>query len=70
MAVNNDSNILHRSNLDTLKHIQTLAKEAIENSNAYTRLYDYCLENNISPGGSADLLSVSLLLHFVKTEYL
>ena len=28
------------------------------------------LAKNISPGGSADLLSVSLLLHFVKTEYL
>jgi len=70
MAVNNDSNILHRSNLDTLKHIQTLAKKAIEDSDAYTRLCDYCLEKNISPGGSADLLSVSLLLHFVKTEYL
>ena len=70
MAINNDSNILHRSNLETLKKVQKLAKESIENSNAYTRLCEFCLEKNISPGGSADLLSVSLLLHFVKTEYL
>jgi len=68
MAVNNDSNILHRSNLETLKHIQTLAKEAIDNNIAYTQLNEYCLAKNISPGGSADLLSVALLLHFVKTE--
>jgi len=68
IAVNNDSNILHRSNLETLIHIQTLARNAIENSKAYTHLYDYCLAKNISPGGSADLLSVSLLLHFVKTQ--
>jgi len=68
MTVNNDSNILHRSNLETLTHIQKLAKEAIDNSKAYTHLYEYCLAKNISPGGSADLLSVSLLLHFVKTE--
>ena len=70
MTVNNDSNILHRSNLETLTHIQKLAEEAIDNSKAYTHLYEYCLAKNISPGGSADLLSVSLLLHFVKTEYL
>ncbi len=70
MAVNNDSNILHRSNLETLTHVQTLAKETIDNNIAYTQLNDYCLAKNISPGGSADLLSVSLLLHFVKTELL
>jgi len=70
MAVNNDSNILHRSNLETLIDIQTLAKEAIDNNIAYTQLNEYCLAKNISPGGSADLLSVALLLHFVKNEKL
>lgn len=68
MTVNNDSNILYRSNLETLTHIQKLAKEAIENSNGYTQLCNFCISKNISPGGSADLLSVALLLHFVKTE--
>jgi len=68
IAVNNDSNILHRSNLETLIHIQTLAKEAIDNHIAYSQLNEYCLAKNISPGGSADLLSVALLLHFVKNE--
>jgi holo-ACP synthase/triphosphoribosyl-dephospho-CoA synthase len=68
MAVNNDSNILHRSNLETLIHIQTLAKKAIANNIAYAQLNEYCLAKNISPGGSADLLSVALLLHFVKNE--
>ena len=70
MAVNNDSNILHRSNLDTLIHLQTLAKESINNNIAYKQLNEYCLAKNISPGGSADLLSVALLLHFVKNEKL
>tara|TARA_R110001583_G_scaffold35585_1_gene118182 strand:+ start:29071 stop:30453 length:1383 start_codon:yes stop_codon:yes gene_type:complete len=70
MSVNNDSNILYRSNLETLKQIQTLAQEAIKSKKNYDRLCEYCLEKNISPGGSADLLSVSLLLHFVKTELL
>jgi triphosphoribosyl-dephospho-CoA synthetase len=70
MAVNNDSNILHRSNLETLIHIQTLAKKAIDSKIAYTQLNEFCLAKNISPGGSADLLSVALLLHFVKNEKL
>lgn len=70
MSVNNDSNILYRSNLDTLKQFQKLAKEAINNKNAYHKLCDFCIEKKISPGGSADLLSVSLLLYFVKTEQL
>ncbi|PCH54351.1 MAG: hypothetical protein COC22_00360 [Flavobacteriaceae bacterium] len=68
MTVNNDSNILHRSNLKTLIQIQTLAKKAVNNNVAYTQLSEYCLAKKISPGGSADLLSVALLLHFVKNE--
>ncbi len=70
ISVNNDSNILHRSNLDTLKEFQKLAKEAINNKNLYQKLCNFCIEKNISPGGSADLLSVSLLLYFVKTTQL
>jgi len=70
MTVNNDSNILYRSNLETLKEFQILAQKAIDNNDAYTELCKFCLTNNISPGGSADLLSVALLLHFVKTEQL
>ena len=70
MSVNNDSNILYRSDFETLKQIQTLAQKAIKSNINYNKLCEYCLEKNISPGGSADLLSVSLLLHFVKTELL
>ncbi len=68
MMVNNDSNILYRSNLETLNQFKNLAQKAIENKDAYTELCKFCLAKNISPGGSADLLSVALLLHFVKTE--
>lgn len=68
MMVNNDSNILYRSNLETLNQFKNLAKKAIENKDAYIELCKFCLAKNISPGGSADLLSVALLLHFVKTE--
>jgi len=70
MSVNNDSNILYRSNLETLEEFQKLAKKAINNNTTYQKLCDFCIEKKISPGGSADLLSVSLLLYFVKTAQL
>jgi len=66
MTVNNDTNILYRSNLETLNHIKKTAKQAISDQNIYKKLYDFCKTNKISPGGSADLLAVSLLLHFIK----
>lgn len=70
MALNNDSNILYRSNFEALTQIKKLAKNAIHSKKSYIELCNYCKNNNISPGGSADLLSVSLLIHFVKTAQL
>ena len=69
MTINNDSNILFRSDLDTLNHIKELAKESISDLKAYDLLCDFCTKNRLSPGGSADLLAVSLFIHFIKTEY-
>ncbi len=69
MTINNDTNILYRSDLDTLNHIKELANRSLSNKSGYNQLYEFCKTNNLSPGGSADLLAVSLLLHFIKTEY-
>jgi len=69
MTINNDTNILYRSDLDTLNHIKELANRSSSNKSGYNQLYEFCKTNNLSPGGSADLLAVSLLLHFIKTEY-
>ena len=62
--------LLHGNVTGRIMAAQTLAKEAINNNIAYKQLNEYCLVKNISPGGSADLLSVALLLHFVKNEKL
>lgn len=70
MALNNDSNILYRSNIGSLTKVKQLANNAIDSEKSYIELCNYCKENNISPGGSADLLSVSLLIHFVKNAQL
>ena len=69
MAKNNDTNILFRSDLDTLKHIKELANRSVSDPKTYDLLADFCTKNRLSPGGSADLLAVSLFLHFIKTEY-
>ncbi len=68
MSVNNDSNILYRSNLKTLEEVKKLAQESINNHRIYEKLCKYCLKHNISPGGSADLLALSLFIHFVSNE--
>ncbi len=65
MSENNDTNILYRSDVDVLNNIKNSAKIAIENVAEYEKLCEYCALKNISPGGSADLLAVSLLIHFI-----
>lgn len=67
MSQNNDTNILYRSNLETLNFVKKSAKKAVKNIEEFKNLCEYCKVKNISPGGSADLLAVSLLIHFAKT---
>lgn len=69
MSENNDTNILYRSDLDVLNNIKNTAKIAENNVVGYEKLCEYCAEKNISPGGSADLLAVSLLIHFIIDYY-
>lgn len=69
MAQNEDTNIIYRSNLQVLQELQSLAHQAIDSSVAYEALCDFCESNKISPGGSADLLALSLLVHFVNINY-
>ena len=74
MAELEDSTILHRHNFEVLKEVQERAREIIEKGGAYTPLgKSLCteteiefIERNISPGGSADLLAVTLFLHNIS----
>lgn len=74
MAHTEDSNILGRHNMDTLKYAQNRAKEAIslggylsEEGRLYVEDMDRdFIEKNISPGGSADLLAVTLMIYFLE----
>jgi len=63
-ANNNDTNILFRSNPEVLSTFKSLSRAALEDFNPtnYSALIDVCKQENISPGGSADLLAVSIFV--------
>lgn len=74
MANTEDSNILGRHNLKTLQYTKETAKKALSLGGYFTpkgktfvEEMDKCfIEKNISPGGSADLIAVTLLLYFIE----
>lgn len=67
-ANSDDTNILHRSNPSVLSEFKKLCKEALENFNQlnYSKVIDFCKNKKISPGGSADLLAVTIFVWLVK----
>jgi triphosphoribosyl-dephospho-CoA synthase len=70
-----DSNILHRHSMDTLKEVQQKATHIIslggmttESGKAAIETLDKeFIERHISPGGSADLLAVTVFFNSVQT---
>ncbi len=66
-SVNNDTNILYRRGPDVLTTFQNLCKHALENFNEdnYSEVICFCKNENISPGGSADLLAVTIFVWLV-----
>jgi len=69
-ANNSDTNILYRGGTHALSVFQSLCKTALENFNDqnYSAVFDYCNKENISPGGSADLLAVTIFVWSMMNE--
>ncbi|MGH4120618.1 triphosphoribosyl-dephospho-CoA synthase CitG [Clostridium sp.] len=71
-----DSNVLHRHSMETLKEVQQKATNIISLGGMTTKIGKDAIENldsefikqNISPGGSADLLAVTVFFNLVE-EY-
>ena len=59
---NMDTNILYRGGQDVLRNFQKLCKAALENftDSNYLEVEEFCRNEYISPGGSADLLALSI----------
>ncbi len=76
MANNNDTNILYRGGEEKLKGVKDLSSAFLnlvnkdEKMAQYDLLMKYCEKEKISPGGSADLLALTILLYFVEQEFI
>ena len=66
-SCNNDTNILYRRGTEVLSAFQGLCKKAAENFSEanYSKVIEFCKSENISPGGSADLLALSIFIWLV-----
>ena len=65
MAVNQDSNLVSRGGMDGLRYVQGYAKALLANGwdrKALIEMDAALIARNLSPGGSADLLSVGWVL--------
>ena len=76
ISILDDTNIVNRTNFETLKEIQILCKNLYEENvkslskekirNEMSKLNDIFIEKNISAGGSADLLILTIFIYLIK----
>lgn len=68
-----DTNMISRSNVTVQRQTSAMLQELLEkdpypDEATLCRLDDAFIEQNLSPGGSADLLALCYMLHFFKEE--
>ena len=74
MTVTEDINILGRHGIDKLEYVKSEAKQALALGGMFTeegkqKIFEMDKEficRNISPGGSADLLAITLMFYFIE----
>lgn len=71
-----DSNVIHRANYETMLRVQEEIKGFFTKEPNTQEKLDYVrqldqsfIQENISPGGSADLLALTYFLHFYETDW-
>ena len=72
MAELDDSNIVHRSDIDTLQEVKRRAQALLESpgadlENNLSLLNSEFIARNLSPGGAADMLALTLLTDYLTT---
>ncbi|AET69867.1 triphosphoribosyl-dephospho-CoA synthase CitG [Desulfosporosinus orientis DSM 765] len=74
MAVNEDTNIVSRHDIETLEYVQQYSRRVLDSGGMLTphgRQMVYAMDRefikrNISPGGSADLLAVTVMFDLIS----
>ena len=64
MSDNDDTTILKRSDLETLKILQSHALRVYQTPSEWKSFSKWCVDHHLSPGGSADLLGVLVFLAY------
>lgn len=71
MASNDDANMLKRGGYEGLQTGKEWSRKAYANLNQHlSEMNAKFIEDNLSPGGSADLLAVSIFLYYYQKEIL
>ncbi len=72
LSATEDSNIIARSDIKTLKEVKANAKKILEKEDCSKGLLEQMdrefIKKNISPGGCADLLALTYFLYFMEKE--
>ncbi len=75
IANNNDTNVLYRGGIEKSDELKKLSFDYLntdkksKKKEKYSLIINFCKDNNVSPGGSADLLALSILLFLVEEEF-
>ena len=77
ISVLSDTNIVWRGGIDSLRNAQRLATQFLQAGGVYqsnwrqqvNEINQYFIQHNLSPGGSADLLAVTIFLYKVENEF-
>lgn len=68
MTITEDSNVVYRGGLEGLEYIKKEAARILEDGFSLEKVKAFdaeCIKKNLSPGGSADLLAITAMLHMI-----
>jgi triphosphoribosyl-dephospho-CoA synthase len=76
MTKTEDSNVLGRHDMEVLYYVKHCAERALKLGGAFTKegmqfirmLDKEFIKDNISPGGSADLLAITIMFYYLETD--
>lgn len=78
IEVTEDSNVVHRGGMEGLVFMKARAGELLRSVGkgkedillSEAKIFDQdCIERNLSPGGSADLLAITMMLYFLEKTF-